>query len=75
MFSPPSEIAEIASVAMCSGPMASFVFSDRKEQLDVLNLVKRIPILLIHYIRISPKDRLGGAQVIANLDLTRVTID
>jgi hypothetical protein len=72
MFSPPREIAETASVAMytaCFGPMASFVFSDRKEQLDILNF---FGILVIHYIRILPKDCLARAQGIANLALTRV---
>ena len=74
MFSPPSEITETASVAMttaCSGPMASIVFSDRKEQPDVLNF---FGILLIHYIRVLPRDCLGRAQGIANLGLTRVKI-
>ena len=74
MFSPPSEIAETASVAMstaCSGPMASFVFSGRKEQLHMLNF---FGILLIHCIRILPKDCLGTARGTANLVLTHVTI-
>ena len=67
MFSPPSEIAETAAVAMyksCSGPMALFLFSDRKEQLEMLNF---FGIHLIHYIRILPKDCLDRGQWIANL--------
>jgi hypothetical protein len=59
MFSPLSEIAETASVGMSkafSCPMALFVFSERKEQLEMLNL---FGIHWIHYIRILPGDEPG----------------